>query len=66
MDPGELMSRKHCFEAGNRVFHISIIDILQEWNLNKKSERFTKTILLGKNGDKLSAIEPQRYCERFK
>ena len=58
IDVGERMSLRHCFKSGGRVFHISIIDILQEWNLNKKSERFVKTYLMGKDGDKLSAIEP--------
>lgn len=58
MDVGERMSLKHCFVAGNQVFHISLIDFLQKWNLNKKGERFMKTVLLGKDGPTLSAIEP--------
>ena len=45
--------------------HLSIIDYLQKWNLNKKVERFSKTVFLNKNGDKLSAIEPNRYATRF-
>ena len=64
-DPGELMSRKHCFVNTPRVYHIAIIDYLQEWNLNKKLERFTKTVLLGKDKDNLSAIEPEQYSKRF-
>ncbi len=28
------------------TYHVSIIDYLQDWNLNKKSERFIKTVLL--------------------
>ena len=31
-DVGELMSRKHCFVNGKRVYHFAIIDYLQEWN----------------------------------
>ena len=59
------MSRKHCFMNTPRVYHIAIIDYLQEWNLNKKLERFTKTVLLGKDKQTLSAIEPEQYSERF-
>ena len=31
-DVGYLMSRKHCFMNGDRVYHLAIIDFLQEWN----------------------------------
>ena len=57
-DVGELMSRRHCFINGRRIYHIAIIDYLQEWNFQKKLERFTKTVLMGKDGPTLSAIEP--------
>ena len=43
------MLEKHCFLNGNRVYHISIIDYLQTWNLQKKLERLTKTVFLGKD-----------------
>lgn len=66
MDIGELMSRRHCFITGKRVYHIAIIDYLQKWNFSKKFERFTKTILLGKDAPTLSAIEPDAYAARFK
>ena len=62
MDVGERMSLKHCFHSGNRVYHISLIDFLQEWNFSKKGERFMKTVLLGKDGPTLSAIEPNQYA----
>ena len=58
MDVGERMSRKHCFIEGDMVYHVSLIDFLQLWNFNKKGERFLKTVLLGKDGPTLSAIEP--------
>ena len=48
-DVGELMSKRHCFLNGKRVYHLAIIDYLQEWNFAKKIERFTKTQLLGKD-----------------
>jgi hypothetical protein len=28
---------------GKHVYHVAVIDYLQEWNLNKKMERFLKT-----------------------
>ena len=65
-DVGEMMSRKHCFRNGKKLYHIAIIDYLQEWNFAKKAERFTKTVLLQKDGPSLSAIEPGEYARRFK
>ena len=65
-DIGEWMSQKHRFVHDKKILHISIIDYLQEWNLNKKGERFIKTIIQGKNPDRLSAIEPERYAQRFR
>ena len=56
---------KHVFEHGNKIYHIAIIDYLQEWNTDKKLERFTKTMILGKNSEQLSAIEPNAYARRF-
>lgn len=63
---GEWMSTKHRFQHYKKIMHISIIDYLQEWNLNKKGERFYKTTFLDKDPDKLSAIEPEAYAQRFK
>lgn len=31
-DVRELMSRKHCFISGERVYHFAVIDYLQQWN----------------------------------
>ena len=50
---------------GDYYLHFSIIDYLQKWNLNKKLERFSKTVFLNKDGEKLSAIEPNKYAKRF-
>ena len=47
------------------MYHLSIIDYLQSWDLNKKSERFVKTQFLRKDGATLSAIEPNEYATRF-
>jgi hypothetical protein len=50
---------------GSQIFHFSIIDFLQLWNCNKKTEHFLKTKFKGAKPAKLSAIEPQRYKVRF-
>ena len=60
------MSQKHSFKNGDRVYHLALIDFLQEWNTQKKCERLIKTTLLGKNKENLSAIEPVKYAARFK
>jgi len=52
-------SRKaHVMEGKTETLHMSIIDYLQDWNLNKKAERAYKVNLLQKSGSGLSAIEP--------
>ncbi len=47
------------------MYHISIIDYLQDWNCNKMGERFFKTVIQRKDKKMLSAIEPQKYGMRF-
>ena len=42
-------------------YHISLIDYLQEWNLNKKMERYAKIFLRNADPNGLSAIEPVAY-----
>lgn len=63
---GQWMSSKHRFQHDSKILHISIIDYLQEWNLNKKAERVLKTYLLQKDGEGLSSVEPEAYMKRFK
>ena len=59
------LKHKHSFVSGRFIYHVAIIDYLQEWNLNKKAERFVKTKILFKDGNTLSAIEPIEYARRF-
>lgn len=57
--------------CGRYYYHLGIIDILQRYNMAKRSERFAKTTLLccknrkdfGKND--LSVIGPEQYKTRF-
>lgn len=53
------------YVVGPAYYYVGLIDILQTWTLQKKTERFFKTTFLGKDPDGLSAIEPRRYQERF-
>jgi len=54
---------------GPGLYRLGIIDLLQEWNLKKRGERFLKIFLKGRcsrrarNG--MSAIEPSKYAFRF-
>ena len=49
-------------------FHVGVIDFLQDWNLDKKVERFSKHALFylkGKRKSDISAIPPKEYKLRF-
>lgn len=47
------------------VYHIGIIDYLQEWNGMKKLERLYKRIVRRQQGNWISAVEPGYYRTRF-
>ena len=46
------------------IYHISIIDYLQNYNFEKKTENFFKTIWRGHSAE-ISAVPPPRYAKRF-
>ena len=46
------------------LYHVAIIDFLQEYTLRKFLERFFKG-LVEKNKDDLSVAPPLRYGDRF-
>lgn len=50
---------------GPGLFFMGIIDILQEYNTQKKVERFLKTKFLFKDSNGLSAMAPMPYRQRF-
>jgi len=58
---------RHKFESkcGRYIYHISIIDYLQDFNLDKKSEAFLKTTFKRQDGKQISAVHPEYYQERF-
>lgn len=50
---------------GPGTYYLGIIDVLQQWDWKKRIERFFKTTVRFKDGDGLSAIDPERYATRF-
>mmetsp|Transcript_71793 Transcript_71793/g.215811 ORF Transcript_71793/g.215811 Transcript_71793/m.215811 type:complete len:739 (+) Transcript_71793:414-2630(+) len=50
-------------------YYIGVIDMLQDWNMNKRIERLAKIVLKGRWGKNvragMSAIEPTAYRKRF-
>ena len=49
---------RHTFLSANGrwIYHVSIIDYLQQWNFDKKLEAFAKKWFLGKNSKGISAV----------
>jgi len=54
-----------CAVEGPGRYYFRIIDILQEWNLKKKFERYFKIFFKRYDPEGISAIEPRAYQERF-
>jgi len=54
--------------VGPGMYQLGLIDLLQEWDWNKKGEQCLKRIFRGHciDYDQLSAVEPIVYCKRFK
>lgn len=48
-----------------QIYHVAIIDYLQEWSINKRFENKIKVFYDTKNRDRISAVHPKRYQERF-
>ena len=46
-------------------FHFGIIDYLQKWDFNKKTEQRLKVWFKGADPKRLSAVPPKFYSERF-
>jgi hypothetical protein len=69
MELAEMESMVNRYEIesgdGNYKYHLALIDYLQEWNLDKKLERFAKITFKNANPAGLSAIEPDAYQKRF-
>lgn len=55
---------KFLSKCGRYIYHIGIIDYLQDYNFDKKVENFAKFTLL-RNGPGISAVPPPMYGDRF-
>ena len=42
------------------------MDVLSEWTLRRRLQRWAKSIVLRQDPNGVSAMEPQQYCRRFK
>ena len=62
----DLQTRNRIYsEDGSEMYHIGVIDYLQEWNANKIGEHYCKVFCTKKDGKKISCVEPEYYRERF-
>jgi len=55
---------KYLSRTGRFIYHMSIIDYLQDFNIDKKLENKLK-VFINEKGAEISAIEPNGYCKRF-
>ncbi len=57
---------RHTFlsKSGKFIYHLAIIDYLQDFNIEKRLENMLKTAI-NKEGAQISAIPPNPYCKRF-
>lgn len=57
--------------CGRYIYHVSIIDYLQKYDLNKKLERLYKCSVLALKGEHrdtfnmISCVEPKKYKDRL-
>ena len=51
--------------CGNYIYHISIIDYLQKYDIFKKVERLHKQFFKGAKGSEISSIDADQYKTRF-
>lgn len=57
---------RHMYLSSNLqyVYHLAIIDYLQDYNWDKKMEHFAKSIWRGRKSE-ISAVPPERYAKRY-
>ena len=59
-------NQRHMFLSSDFkfIYHIAIIDYLQDYNYDKKMENLVKTLLKGDSAE-ISAVPPHRYSTRY-
>ena len=50
-------------EDGKFIYHIGIIDYLQDYNMEKMGETQFKSMIA--DGNLISSVPPKQYCTRF-
>ena len=63
--PSGVRSEEPDGTPGALSYHFGIIDILQRFNVKKQTESIFKRLLLGRQGDTISAVDPATYASRF-
>lgn len=56
---------KYVSSCGQYIYHLAIIDYLQTFNFEKKSESRLKIWILRRPAHLISAVEPKAYGDRF-
>ena len=60
-----MLAGKHRFKDDGKIFHIGIIDYLQEYNTFKSFERCSKIIYYKTTEEAISVATPAVYGNRF-
>ena len=55
----------HRYEDKGKIFHMAVIDYLQEYNTLKRVERFCMPIISGAEQSTVSVAKPPFYGQRF-
>lgn len=56
---------KYISETGKYIYHIAIIDYLQDYNLEKKAENWIKVWVYQRKEELMSAVNSELYMKRF-
>lgn len=56
---------KYIAETGRYIYHIAIIDYLQDYNLEKKAENWIKVWVYQRKEELMSAVNADMYMKRF-
>ena len=61
------MKPKHKFLSADRthIYHVAVIYYLQHWHCGKAVENFSKGVIMRKDRNGLSAVDPEKYNGRF-
>uniref|UniRef100_A0A7S3CLM6 PIPK domain-containing protein n=1 Tax=Strombidium rassoulzadegani TaxID=1082188 RepID=A0A7S3CLM6_9SPIT len=61
----DIQGNRHAFmsTSGKFIYHIGVIDYLQDFNFSKLLENSYKSLI--DHPDMISAVPPKKYCTRF-